>query len=175
MLFSAYELKYKNVDERKFSKTRQLAVLQIAEGNNYKKFHIQYNTKRGDRLPIKKNAEIILHYSYEVPVSLWGSYLNRYISYWREPTEVVLICKDGDKLKNENIKVYKGDHTTGYPYIFKEDNFEIDTQNGQTFCTIKLPNDNSGKYSIWWNADEIFNMQNLNTNMTDDHSQQTKY
>lgn len=171
----AAELRFKNVNDKNFSNTKQLAILQIAEGNNYKKFHIQYNTKKGDRLPIKKGAEIILNYSYEVPVSLWGSYLNRYISYWCEAAEVVLCCNDRTKLVDENIKIYKADHTTGVPYILEIENINIDTKNGETSYSIKLPNETSGKYSVWWNAENIFEMPDINTDMTVDHSQQTQY
>ena len=42
----AAELQFKNRGDKGFSNTKQLEVLQIAEGNNYKKFHIQYNTKK---------------------------------------------------------------------------------------------------------------------------------
>ena len=169
------ELKYKNKEDNKFSKTKEVAVLQIAEGNNYKKFHIQYITCRGgDKLPIKKGAEIILNYSYEVPVILWGSYLNRYISYWKETTEVILKCKSKDRLKEDSIKVYQTEHITGEPFI-TDINIETDIHNGETSFVIKLPNEDSCKYVIWWNAEDIFGLDNLNTNMTMDHSQQTQY
>lgn len=170
------ELQYKNIEDDTFSNTKQLLVKQIAEGNNYKKFHIQYNTKNGgDKLPIKKGAEIILNYSYEVPVSLWGSYLNRYISYWREEAEVILCCKDKSKMIDDNIKIYMADHNTGEPYIIDIQNIQIDTQKGETSYSIKFPNNAIGKYSVWWNAEKIFGISGLNTDMTVDHSQQTKY
>lgn len=169
------ELKFKNEGENRFSKTKEVAVLQIAEGNNYKKFHIQYRTKKGnDKLSIKKGAEIILNYSYEVPVELWGSYINRYISYWRENSEVILKCKHKDKLNVNDIKVYQAEHITGEPYI-TDINIEADTQKGETSFIIKLQNSEPCKYVIWWNAEEIFGMSNLNTRMTFDHSQQTQY
>lgn len=170
------ELRYKNPTDRNFSKTKKVAVLQIAEGNNYKKFHIQYKTKLGDKLPIRKGAEILLTYTYEIPTELWGSYLNRYISYWRETTEVILKCDDkySDKLKDSNIKVYQTDHITGEP-IITDIKGETDTTQGKSTYVIKLPSNESCKYAIWWDADEIFEESSLNTNMTVDHSQQTQY
>lgn len=127
------ELKYKNPTDRRFSKTKNVAVLQIAEGNNYKKFHVQYKTTLGDKLPIRKGAEILLTYSYEIPIGLWGSYLNRYISYWRETTEVILKCDDkySDKLKESNIKIYQTDHITGEP-IITDIKGETDTTQGKS-------------------------------------------
>lgn len=173
------ELKYKNVNDAKFSSTKELVVKQIAEGNNYKKFHIQYRTKKGnDKLPIKKGAEIILSYSYEVPVDLWGSYLNRYITYWKEYTEVTLKCKKKGLLNKENIKIYIADHNSGDPFVIDIDDVIEDTRNGEDLYIIKIPNVESGKYSVWWNANLIFDAKqevNLNTNMTVDHSQQTQY
>lgn len=171
------ELRYKNASSSKFSKTKEVAILQIAEGNNYKKFHIQYKTKgSNDKLPIKKGAEIILNYSYEIPITLWGSYLNRYISYWQEYSEVTLICKDKDKhkLKENYIKVYQTDHITGEP-IITDTKIEEENLHGETSFVIKLPNDESCKYAIWWDAEKIFDEKNLNTNMTTDNSQQTQY
>lgn len=169
------ELKYKNRGDKKFSQTKEVAILQIAEGNNYKKFHIQYRTKNGnDKLPIAKGAEIILNYSYEIPIGLWGSYLNRYISYWKEDAVVTLKCKRKDVLKEDNIKVYRTDHITGEPFIIDID-IDKDIRNGETSLIIKLPNNESCKYSIWWDAEEIFGLNDLNTNMTVDNSQQTQY
>ena len=101
--------------------------------------------------------------------------MNRYISYWCEEAEIVLCCNDRSKLTNENIKIYRTDHTTGFPYIIEVENIDIDTRNGETLYSIKLPNETSGKYSVWWNAEKIFGMSGLNTDMTDDHSQQTQY
>lgn len=169
------ELKYKNVGDSTFSRNKEVAILQIAEGNNYKKFHIQYKTKgSNDKLPIKKDAEIILNYSYEVPVALWGSYLNRYISYWKESSEVILICKDKEKLKENYIKVYQTEHINGEPIIM-ETKIEDESSHRKASFVIKLPNNDSCKYAIWWDAEKIFGESDLNTNMTIDHSQQTQY
>ena len=173
------QLRFKNKGKPKFSKSKEVSVLEVAEGANYKKFHIQYQTLDGkDNLQIKQGAEIILNYSYEVPVELWGSYLNRYISYWKEETEVSLKCKDEKKINDKNnFKVYQTDDKTGKPFIVDDDVLvlEEDIQNGDKILKIKLPDDKCGKFSIWWDAEKIFNLPELNTDMTADHSQLTQY
>lgn len=171
----AAELKYQNEGEEKYSKTKQVKILRVAEGNNYKKFHIQYRTNDDDKLNIKQGAKIVLTYSYEVPVALWGSYLNRYISYWGETASVKVKCLDKTKIRREYFKVFQTDNHTGDKYICDDVEGVEDCKHNEAEMTFKLPQKKSSQYSIWWDAESIFGIQNINTNMTADQSQLTHY
>lgn len=169
------ELKYKNIDDKDFSQMNQVSVLHVAEGNNYKKYHIQYMTREGDNLNIRKGAEIVLNYSYEVPVRLWGSYLNRSVSYWDEPATVKVRCKDGKKIQEDLFKVYETSSINGEKV--KCDNVKKTREHirGVYEMTFVLPRKGPAHYCVWWDAEQIFGVEGINTKMTADHSQLTAY
>lgn len=170
------ELSYKNINEDEFSPVYELAVLRAAEGNNYKQFHIQYKTKDGnDSLDIRKGAYIKMQYSYSVPINLWGSYLNRYITYWNEDAEVNLKCKNKNKLNIQNFKLFRADDITGEPKKIEIKSHRLDKRDGLYYCKITIPKQKFTKFIVWWDANEIFGENDLNTNLTADRSQLTQY
>lgn len=170
------ELCYKNPGEEEFSPVYELAVLKAAEGNNYKQFHIQYITKEGnDSLDILKGTYIKLQYSYSVPIMLWGSYLNRYITYWNEDAQVYLKCTNKEKLNTQNFKLLKADDLTGDPKKIEIKVQKSDKKDDFHYYKIVLPKQKFTKFIVWWDADKIFGKSGLNTNLTADHSQLTQY
>lgn len=170
------ELSYKNIDEEDFSPIYELAVLRAAEGNNYKQFHIQYITKEGnDSLDIRKGAYIKLQYAYSVPIFLWGSYLNRYITFWNEEAEVYFKCKNKEKLNIQNFKLFRADDLTGEPKKIEIKVQKSDKMDGLHYYKIALPKQKFTKFIVWWDADKIFGKSGLNTNLTADRSQLTQY
>lgn len=170
------ELSYKNIGDSEFSPVYELAVLRAAEGNNYKQFHIQYNTKEeNDSLDIHKGAYIKLKYSYIVPIYLWGSYLNRYITYWNEDAEVYFKCKIKEKLNTQYFKLYRADDITGEPKKIEIKQHKLDKVDGLQYFKVVLPKQNFTKFIIWWDANKIYEKKDLNTNLTADHSQLTLY
>lgn len=171
------ELSYQNPGDDDFSQVHELAVLKAAEGNNYKQFHIQYITKEGnDYLDIRKGAYIKLQYSYSVPITLWGSYLNRYITYWNEDAEVYFKCKYKEQLNTLNFKLFKADDLTGDPKIIEIKTQKLDKMNdGLHYYKIVIPKQKFTKFIVWWDADKIFGENGLNTNLTADRSQLTQF
>lgn len=170
------ELSYKNAEEKEFSPVYELAVLRAAEGNNYKQFHIQYATKEGnDCLDIHKGAYIKLRYSYVVPVNLWGSYLNRYITYWNEDAEIYFYSRTKEQLNPQNFKLYRANDLTGDPKKIEITQDKSDRKDGLFFYKIELPKQNFTKFIVWWDANKIFGRSDLNTNLTADRSQLTQY
>lgn len=170
------ELSYKNIEDLEESRIYELAILKAAEGNNYKQFHIQYKTKDGNEsLDIHKGAYIKLKYSYSIPVYLWGSYLNRYITYWSEYAEVYFKCKHKEKLNTQNFKLFKADDLTGEPKKIEIKEDKSDKIDGLHYYKIVLPKKQFTKYIVWWDANKIFGKENLNTVLTADRSQLTQY
>ena len=169
-------MSYRNIEDLEESRIYELAILKAAEGNNYKQFHIQYKTKDGNEsLDIHKGAYIKLKYSYSIPIYLWGSYLNRYITYWSEYAEVYFKCKHKEKLNTQNFKLFKADDLTGEPKKIEIKEDKSDKIDGLHYYKIVLPKKQFIKYIVWWDANKIFGKENLNTVLTADRSQLTQY
>lgn len=170
-------LQYKNPGESDYLRQPHVRVKQVAEGNNYKQFHIEYKTDEGDKLDIKKGTQIILTYKYEVPVTKWGSYLNRYVTYWGEETKISIACKDEQKLMQNDLRLYKTSNI-GEP-IFDPRGGRWDvTQKGNIYYReLKIKPASCCKYILSWNANAFFNIEgmNLNTQIVEDQLQLTQY
>lgn len=170
-------ISYKKPDEKFFSERIQVKVLHAAEGNNYKQFHIEYTTLDGYKLDICRGCEISLEYSYEVPCTLWGSYLNRYISYFKENTTICLASIEKKVLNSANVHLFKANHLDGKPviqqHISTKQNYEHSTSEHQII--ISLDTDCSGKFIVSWDANAIFKEKDLNSEIQIDQSQLTNY
>lgn len=170
------QLSYKNIGEEDYSPVYELAVLKAAEGNNYKQFHIQYITKKeNDSLDIRKGAYIKLKYDYSVPIFLWGSYLNRYITFWNEEAEVYFKCQCEEKLNIQNFKLFRADDLSGEPRRIQIKECRSDRRDTLYYYKIVLPRQRFTKFIVWWDANKIFDKDSLNTNLTADRSQLTQY
>ena len=170
-------LQYKNPEDTDYYPPKYVRVKRVAEGNNYKQFHIEYKTEKGDPLDVKEGTRIILTYKYEVPVTKWGSYLNRYVTYWGEATKVSIACKDEQKLRKNELKLYKTNRN-GCPVIDPKSNQWNDTIiNDLYYRELKIDPTRCCKYIVSWNANEFFNIENidLNTQIGEDQSQLTQY
>ena len=101
-------VQYKNPESDDWEPQIEVFVKHVAEGNNYKEFHIEHKTLI-DRNPldIKKGTRVRLTYAYDVPLDIWGTYLNRYITYWREASTVTVLCTDKQKLISTPFKLFK--------------------------------------------------------------------
>lgn len=170
-------ISYKKPNENFFSERVQVKVLHAAEGNNYKQFHIEYTTLDGYKMDICRGCEISLEYSYEVPCTLWGSYLNRYISYFKESTTICLASKEKKVLNNANVHLFKANHVDGKPVIQQripiKQNYEHSTSEHQII--INLGTECSGKFIVSWDANAIFKEKDLNSAIQTDQSQLTNY
>ena len=171
-------LQYKNSEDPNYFPPKHVRVKRVAEGHNYKQFHIEYKTEEGDPLDVKKGTQIILTYKYEVPVTKWGSYLNRYVTYWGEATKISIACKDEQKLRKNELKLYKT-NSNGCPVIDPKSGQWNDTFiNDLYYRELKIePPIRCCKYLVSWNANEFFNIVgvDLNTQIGEDQLQLTQY
>ena len=167
---------YKNSDDAEFSPPTDVLVKQVAEGNNYKRFHILYKTQAGDSLDIKKDTSIALEYSYQIPIAKWGSYLNRYVSYWGEETKVIIACSKKEKANKTELKIYRT-NGNGDPVLFQDSTWK-ETKIGDKYAReVMLKAIPCTKFIVWWDADEVFQIagKKLNTEIGADELQMTRY
>ena len=150
---------------------QKVAICNLSDNSNYIPFNILYMTKNNSRaLDIKKGTIMKLQYCYNVPVELWGSYLNRSISYFGEQTSVKLkyeIDSEFD-IKVSELSAVDGtpiDITNGCEFIKSQDN-EYDIKK------INLDAKPFAKYRIWWDSKEYFGNDQA-TEDTIDRSQLT--
>ncbi len=156
----------------KFTDPTNLVIDNITDENNYIPFNIQYITFRNKRnLDIKKGTKVKLKYCYNVPVHLWGSYLNRTISYFGEPTIVKLKYDLDTEL---DIKVSSLSGVGGEPLVTEDYSTNVDEENQYVVYTITLKSQPFAKYRIWWDSEKYFE-NDKTTEDTADHSQLTTY
>jgi Predicted phosphohydrolases len=138
----------------------------VAESSNYKTFNIKYINKRlNTNLNVHKGNIIELEYSYEIPVFYWGSYLNRTISYFKEIGDINISCDEENRLNCRDLFLTKPPKIQ----ISKSEDFVL--QDNGSFL-IKLPNE-SGKYTLYWSAKDIFGIDEEDTAPSKDECQIT--
>ena len=172
-------LQYKNPEDVDWSSEQEVYVKHVADGNNYKEFHVEYETlsEPKSKLDIKKNTSIKLSYAYNVSVNLWGTYLNRYLTYWDEDSTVTIACSDKNKVRDANLALYRTNEI-GNPV--KEDGAKwsdvIRLPNSNCHCkTITIPKKKiCCKYIVWWDAKKFFGNNVENTVITADDSHLTE-
>jgi hypothetical protein len=173
-------LQYKNTDEgdTEYNDPIEVYVKLVAEGNNYKQFHIEYLSTNNQRLNIKKGSQILLNYRYEIPVKKWGNYLNRYVTYWGEKMKISIACKDQQKLRQNDLVLYKTNNE-GAPVLYQKVTWTEKFIPGKKLHIRELLFDANSlcKYVITWDANVFFNIKNvdLNTKIGIDELQLTQY
>lgn len=165
-------ISYLHPGSQKFTNPVYLVIDNITDENNYIPFNIQYITFRDKRtLNIKKGTKVKLKYCYNVPIHLWGSYLNRTISYFGEPTVVRLKhATDTDF----DIKVSSLNGIDCAPLDTEDYIITIDEENEYTVRTITLKSYPFAKYRVWWDSEKYFENDET-TEDTADNSQLTKF
>lgn len=163
--FRAY-VKVLNAKNKVIQNRVEVLVECVAESSNYKTFNIKYINKRlNTHLDVQKGNIIELEYSYEVPINYWGSYLNRTISYFNEVGNINISCDDKEKLNNQDLVLTKAPKTQISDY-----NDFILQENGS--YRISIPRA-SGKYTLYWDAQKIFGIDDDNTVPSRDECQIT--
>lgn len=115
-------ISYRPSDCDNYIDAGEVEINNVTDNSNYIPFNIQYTTlEDGRALDIKKGTTVVLKYSYNISCDLWGSYLNRSISYFGEDTTVKLRHKAKRDLK---VKVSKlssdGKPVDLSPYDYKD-------------------------------------------------------
>jgi len=170
-------IEHKNPEDDNWKPQIEVYVKRVAEGNNYKEFHIEYKTVPDkDVLGIKKGTKVKLTYTYDVPLTIWGTYLNRYLTYWREVSAVTILCQDRQKLDVATFKLYEANEN-GDPVLVQgvEWSPTYKQQAGDLFArTIIIPTKRiCCRYTAWWDATVFFGDSVENTKMTSDELQLT--
>jgi hypothetical protein len=170
-------VQYKNPYDADWNDQVEVYVKHVADGNNYKEFHIEYKTLPDhDTLNISKGSRVKVTYTYDVPPDIWGTYLNRYMTYWREETLVTILCTDKNKLLDDRtFKLYEP-NKNGDPVLVQGVEWSApNMQAGDLFGrTIKIPTKKPCcRYTVWWNAKVFFGDSIENTRITTDESQLT--
>ena len=81
-----------------------LVVIENAKGNQYINYSIIYKDATGTRISITRDTEFELVYLYSIPNHLFGSYLNRTLSFFYEDTDISFFA-DMSKLSQIDFKL----------------------------------------------------------------------
>lgn len=165
-------MQYKRRHESKYSEPIKLKVVPITDVSYYIPFHILFESTNGESgiISLEQGTEIILNYSYTVPASLWGSYLNRSLSYFGEKAEVIF---QHPLLTSKKIKVSL--HRLS-PNIQPEELSTFSPTKGTdntAIYEIKIPSKSFARFRVWWDSDALMGIPTTK-NVVDD-SKMTMY
>ena len=149
-------ISYRNPGKTKFSKEQELIIENITDESNYIPFKIQYIIKgKNARVDLKKNTEIKLTYCYNVPLKIWGSYINRTLSIDGEFAQVNFITETNQKIEMDVEGLYEN----GEPYTNSELTCESNSchKNGKTINTVTLKSEPLKKYRVKWDIENLIN------------------
>lgn len=93
-------MRFKNPKESAYSDELRLKVKPITNKSFLIPFHIYYSGMNNESgvVQLKKGSKVVLRYGYDVSAELWGSYLNRSLSFFGEKATCVLKLPNiGDK------------------------------------------------------------------------------
>lgn len=159
-------------------------IYAVAKSPRYFRFHIRYGTADG-RIDPSQYERFELRYSYEVPVTHWGSYINRTISYFGEPTKVLFrlspvssrvrdMKKFAYNFANE-VSVYEKNLDADpnlLNYILCK---EEQPQDGDRYLTlsVQLPQTRAKKYVVSWDPSVYFGKEFKRTTIARDTAELT--
>lgn len=156
-------ISYRLPGERKYSKEKNLDIVNISDNSNYIVFKIIYRLYEiGVKIDLIKGTEVKIKYCYNVPITYWGSYINRTISCFGEKAKVILKYDLNSTLDYRVLRL-----KNGAPFELEKTNYETEenVDDGRNVITNSLnckPNEQI-KLRITWNAEEYFQKGNLNT------------
>ena len=167
------------------SKDHDADIYAVAKSPRYFQFHIRFGTSEGRINPAEyESFEII--YSYEVPITHWGSYINRTISYFGEPTKVNfnlnLEAIDIKKAKSQETFVKRFmDEILVFekkpdqdPTLLSSDTFSCKREGANSDCVvIELPKTRAKKYIVSWNPQSYFGKDCQKTEIKRDSAELT--
>jgi hypothetical protein len=155
------KIQYKQPNATNYSQEEELVISNMVFDGNYIPFDIYFKTNNDFRIPLLKDTEIILRYSYEVPIRVWGSYINRTIGLYKTDAVVRFICDD--KLPDLKYAVFRL-NSEGIPTkidAYKEDRT---INNSKKIIELKIPAEKSfSRYRVNWDAQGYFGGDEINT------------
>lgn len=158
-------ISYKSPNSKKYTNDKPLEIVSICNNTNYIPFKIMYkHLKTGAKIDLIKGTEVIIKYSYDVPISHWGSYINRTISYFGESAKVVLKYDSDCKLDSDVVELKDG---APCDIIGDKDKYEMEfhqnaNEKSTTFILKSKPGECS-RFRVKWDANEYFEETDMNT------------
>lgn len=149
-------ISYKNPDEKNFTPEKFLEIDNITDNSNYIPFKIQYRGfKDHTRIPLKQGSEVKLKYCYNVPIELWGSYINRTLSVYGEKTIINFNVNDNldfDYIVEELLP-------NGEPIDLSDSSYKtsINYQNENKMIIIELKSSPYKRYRVKWDIEKYLN------------------
>lgn len=165
------KLQYKENDKKKFGdEFADLKILNFGDGSVCIPFQIYYENVHG-KLSFNKGTIVKLTYWYEVPVKLWGSYLNRSSSFFEESIVVNLIHSGKLDFFVDSLSTLDGT-----PSLLSGDEISWDSTEDSGFRTEKicLPLGKFKHYRVRWESKEYFG-EDINTDKGADTLNITQY
>lgn len=160
-------------------------IYAVAKSPRYFRFHIRYGTDDG-RIDPSQYESFELIYSYEVPVTHWGSYINRTISYFGEPTKVFFRLKP---MQSGRVKERKRLATNFMSEVLVyEKNLDADPSllnhisckeeqqadgDGYLTLSVQLPPSRAKKYIVSWDPGAYFGKNVKRTTIARDTAELT--
>ena len=158
-------ISYKTPNSKKYTNDKPLEIVSICNNTNYIPFKIMYkHLKTGAKIDLIKDTEVRIKYSYDVPISHWGSYINRTISYFGESAKVILKYDSECKLDSDVVELKDG---APCDIIGDKDKYEMEfhqnaSEKSTTFILKSHPGECS-RFRIKWDANEYFDETDVNT------------
>ncbi len=158
-------------------------IYAVAKSSRYFQFHIRYGTS-GGRIDPKKYDKFEIIYSYEVPISHWGSYINRTVSCFGEPTEVVFkLCKNGRAKQQREFAHIFSDSVCVYekklddePSLLDSVHCEEPELDGEYInIRVKIPSSRAKKFVVSWDPSKYFGKDFQRTEIVKDSAELTAY
>lgn len=160
-------------------------IYAVAKSSRYFRFHIRYGTDDG-RIDPSQYESFELIYSYEVPVTHWGSYINRTISYFGEPTKVFFRLKpmQSGKVKDRkklattfinDVLVYEK-NLDADPSLLNHISCKEEQQtdgDGYLTLSVQLPQNRAKKYIVSWDPSTYFGKNVKKTTIVRDTAELT--
>jgi hypothetical protein len=130
----------------------RLGVRPLVDEGFYIPFHIDFAEEGSDSEPISmpKGTEWILQYSYEVSAQLWGSYLNRSLSFFGERGKVIfehseIVARDSE------LQLCEIKPPSGTPQLVSRHR-RTDLVDGNVRYEVDLPPKSCARYRIRWDS-----------------------
>ena len=154
---------YKAPNKDSFSSDKNLEIVNIIDNSNFIPFKILYKTYgQGTKINLVKGTDVIIKYCYYVPITYWGSYINRTISFFGEKASVTLKYDNNSKLNYYVSRLKDGSPIDLEPSEYKVKEFDNDEKKNIKISFNHQDNIIS-KYRITWDAEKYFNKKDLNT------------
>ncbi len=134
-----------------------LVIEPATDNANFIPYNILFKSRmRPEKIEMPVGSRWILRYRYEVPASHWGSYLNRWLTFFAEKTEIVFEQPLQDDI-DAGLRVWELKPPDQAPVeisapIYKR--IEVD----KVRYTVKFPQKRRARYRLTWDSKQLLNV-----------------